>query len=135
MRLASPMARSSPEGAHCTSLISREPLNLFAENATKKAFAVIRFCGGRERCRCDEKDRDHQGRLAFAARPVALRDAGENGLQIMTVAQMATWLAGGFLHQVTGEHVGTDRDDLDLLARASPIMCSTDGKAAPQPSS
>ena len=44
-----------------------------------------------------------QGALAFAARRVAAALGGENGLQIMTVTQSAARLAGGFVHQVTGE--------------------------------
>jgi hypothetical protein len=46
-----------------------------------------------------------QGRLAFAAHRAAAARAGENGLQIMTVTQLAARLAGGFLHQVTGEEL------------------------------
>lgn len=46
-----------------------------------------------------------QGRLAFAARRAAAAHAGDNGLQIMTVPQLAARLAGGFLHQVTGEEL------------------------------
>ena len=46
-----------------------------------------------------------QGRLAFAAHRAAAARGGENGLQIMTVTQLAARLAGGFLHQVTGEEL------------------------------
>ncbi len=46
-----------------------------------------------------------QGRLAFAARRAAAAHAGDNGLQIRTVPQLAARLAGGFLHQVTGEEL------------------------------
>jgi PD-(D/E)XK nuclease superfamily protein len=46
-----------------------------------------------------------QGRLAFAARRAAAARDGENGLQIMTVTQLAARLAGGFLHQVIGEEL------------------------------
>ncbi|RWK68287.1 MAG: PD-(D/E)XK nuclease family protein [Mesorhizobium sp.] len=46
-----------------------------------------------------------QGRLALATRRAAAARAGENGLQIMTVTQLAARLAGGFLHQVTGEEL------------------------------
>ena len=46
-----------------------------------------------------------QGRLAFAAHRAAAARDGENGLQIMTVTQLAARLAGGFLHQVTGEEL------------------------------
>lgn len=46
-----------------------------------------------------------QGRLAFAARRAAAARVAENGLQIMTITQLAARLAGGFLHQVTGEEL------------------------------
>ena len=46
-----------------------------------------------------------QGRLAFAAHRAAAARGGENGLQIMTVTQLAARLAGGFLHQVAGEEL------------------------------
>lgn len=46
-----------------------------------------------------------QGRLAFAAHRAAAARDGENGLQIMTLTQLAARLAGGFLHQVTGEEL------------------------------
>jgi hypothetical protein len=46
-----------------------------------------------------------QGGLAFAAHRAAAARAGENGLQIMTVTQLAARLAGGFLHQVTAEEL------------------------------
>lgn len=44
-----------------------------------------------------------QGGLAFAARRASAARDGENGLQIMTVTQLAARLAGGFLHPVTNE--------------------------------
>ena len=46
-----------------------------------------------------------QGGLAFATRRAAAARDGENGLQIMTTTQLASRLAGGFLHQVTGEEL------------------------------
>ena len=46
-----------------------------------------------------------QGGLAFATRRAAAARDGENGLQIMTATQLAARLAGGFLHQVTGEEL------------------------------
>jgi hypothetical protein len=46
-----------------------------------------------------------QGGLAFATRRAAAARDGENGLQIMTATQLAASLAGGFLHQVTGEEL------------------------------
>ena len=44
-----------------------------------------------------------QGALAYGMRRIAAARAGETGLQIMTVPQVAARLAGGFLHPATGE--------------------------------
>jgi len=46
-----------------------------------------------------------QGLLAYATRRAAAARAGENGLQIMTVPQLAARLAGGFWHNATVEDV------------------------------